>query len=935
MNFKKIAENLIAAKTESERQSLLKAVPQIDFSRLAFAVKEICYSFWTSEPIRARNSAAALQSLYKFSPQKEIEAYHEWISGIAEITRGNLMSAIKRLDDAAAVFVHLGQEHEAAQTQVAKLYALALLGHFDKAIETGNNALKIFVEHGDELAAGKIEKNIGNIFSRAELHSQAEKFYAAAHRRFVKLRNFEELAMVENGLAITYSALNDFKKAEKIYHQALERARQLGNFLTQAEIEASIGNLALFRGKLDEALKFLELSRRKYEILEMPHQTAIAELEIADIYLELNLIGEAFAIYEKLADQLHKLKMPGEEARARANFGRVAAISHKTKTARKQLKKAVRLYLSEKNQVGSALVKLNEAKLELDLKNYRKVLSLTNAAEIFLNQSENSRHRLPVRWLQAEARRNLGETAAARELFTRIFTDSIKREQPNTAQAAQISLGKIATQERNYKTAKKHFRRAIRLIEKARAPLAAEEFRMAFLADKLAPFENLAKIYLAENKLKQAFQTIEKARSRSLAESLGQTAQAINEDGQKTSGKLADELTVLREELNWFYSRLQRADETEIENFQAEAQKREKKIAALLRQIASTEKVRFGKRNVVDFGRLQNQIGKEKVLLEFVSFEGNLSAFVITDKKISFVADIAKESEIIALLESLRFQLGTLRYGAKTLESLMPELVKRALFYLQKLDDKLLAPLKVYLENRHLIIVPVGALHYVPFQALHDGTSYQIEVREIVYTPSATIWQLLASKPQQKLSNALLIGYADELIPLVGREIENLKRIFPESKSLTGDQATFAAFMENAPQFDILHMACHGQFRPENPLFSSLHLADGFITVRDICQQKLKASIVTLSACETGVHKIFAGDEILGLARGFLAAGAKSLILSLWKVNDEATSNLMKDFYTQLQTGQTVSAALRIAQRGFIKRGIHPYFWSPFVLIGK
>ncbi len=86
---------------------------------------------------------------------------------------------------------------------------------------------------------------------------------------------------------------------------------------------------------------------------------------------------------------------------------------------------------------------------------------------------------------------------------------------------------------------------------------------------------------------------------------------------------------------------------------------------------------------------------------------------------------------------------------------------------------------------------------------------------------------------------------------------------------------------------------------------------------------------MTLSACETGLNKIFAGDEILGLARGFLAAGANSLVLSLWTVSDEATTELMKIFYENLQRGATVSASLRFAQSNFIKLCSHPYFWSP------
>jgi CHAT domain-containing protein len=179
------------------------------------------------------------------------------------------------------------------------------------------------------------------------------------------------------------------------------------------------------------------------------------------------------------------------------------------------------------------------------------------------------------------------------------------------------------------------------------------------------------------------------------------------------------------------------------------------------------------------------------------------------------------------------------------------------------------------------------------------------------------------------------MGFADEAIPQAAREINTLKKILPRHLSLTGKNATFTAYIKNAPRFDLLHLACHGQFRPENPLFSSLHLADGWITVRDICAQRLLAGLVVLSACETGMNKIFAGDEILGLARGFLSAGASSLVLSLWTVSDEATSRLMKCFYENLQLGHEVAASLRIAQIEFVGRGEHPYLWSPFAVIGR
>jgi CHAT domain-containing protein len=936
MNRQNLAKKLVSAKSEKERKTLLQNNVKIADENLALELKEICYAAWTNEPTKAQKTARAIKSLYKFNTNNEIKAYSFWISGIAELTRGKLEFTIKNLDDSAKIFKQIGNEHEAANTQVAKLYALALIGKYDEAIKCGENALKIFEKYGDELAAGKIEMNLSNIVSRREFHKQAEKYCLSARDRFAKIDEKDWLTMAENSLANTYAELNDFVKAEKFYETALKGAKESKMFVTEAEIEASMGNLATFRGKFDRALNFLESSRQKYENLKMPHQTAIAELEIADIYLELNLSEEAFSIYEKTTEKLQKLKMQGEEARARANFGKAAILLDEKNKARNELKKSARLFLAEKNKVGAAAVKLNEAKLELNLGNFQKVLNLVAESEKLLEKSENLRHKLTAKWLKGEALRNVGKFKESEISLSQTFKDALKQEQQNIAQITLNSLGNLALQKGDQDQAKKYFEKAIGLIEKLRAPLPAEEFRMAFLANKLAPFENLAKIHLAENDLEKAFFYIEKARSRSLLESLDKDFHL--EDRTKNSSKLFEKLTNWREELNWFYSRLDRAEDAEIKSLQENIRMREKQVSDVMRQIESTKRAKFSKAKLSEKNSLkdlQKQIGKQKVLIEFIKLDGNLSAFIISEGGIDYIENLAKESEILELLEGLQFQFGALRFGTKHLEKFMPELKKRADFYLEKLFEKLIKPIQRFLEKQNLVIIPVGALHYVPFHALFDGVSYLIESREVVYSPSATVWQKLNRKKSEKLKNALLFGFADEKIPLVNDEIEALKKIFDTSESFIGKEANFTNYTKNAPDFDILHLACHGQFRPENPLFSSLHLADGFVTVRDICSQKLIAELVVLSACETGLNKIFAGDEILGLARGFLTAGAGSLILSLWTVNDEATTELMKDFYAELQRGKTISASLRKVQQKFIEKGKHPYFWSPFVIIGK
>ena len=159
------------------------------------------------------------------------------------------------------------------------------------------------------------------------------------------------------------------------------------------------------------------------------------------------------------------------------------------------------------------------------------------------------------------------------------------------------------------------------------------------------------------------------------------------------------------------------------------------------------------------------------------------------------------------------------------------------------------------------------------------------------------------------------------------------------------DQATQAEFRRIVPECHTLHLAAHGDFRFDNPLFSGLILADGWLTTMDIFNLRLKASLVTLSACQTGRNVIGGGDELLGLMRAFLGAGAASVVLTLWAVEDHSTAQLMEIFYKKLTDGYSKGAALREAQLQFIRADdnasieeagnyTHPYFWAPFFLVG-
>ncbi len=133
----------------------------------------------------------------------------------------------------------------------------------------------------------------------------------------------------------------------------------------------------------------------------------------------------------------------------------------------------------------------------------------------------------------------------------------------------------------------------------------------------------------------------------------------------------------------------------------------------------------------------------------------------------------------------------------------------------------------------------------------------------------------------------------------------------------------------------LIHIASHASFRPDNPMFSSIQLHDSSLNFFDIYNLRMSASLVTLSGCGTGLSSVVAGDELLGLVRGFLYAGATSVVVSLWDVNDRTTADLMKWFYGNLAKGESKSSSLRLAMLRLREEHPHPYYWAPFLLMGN
>ncbi|HQU86806.1 MAG TPA: hypothetical protein PKY59_26975, partial [Pyrinomonadaceae bacterium] len=323
------AQKLITANKE-ERRKLLKENLEICDEEFAKALQQICYEVWTSEPQKVSAIVAVLREASALTGDKLIAAYAEWTEAIENLVGGNLEKCVEFLDESEKSFQNLDKNHEAATTQTSKLYALALLGRYDEAIECGLRARDVFLAHGDIYSAGKIENNIGNLYWRRDFYRESEPFLESARARFLQIDDQRQLAMVENCQAFVKALQNKFHEAEEIYRSALNRAKTNYLTVTEAEIETGMSNLYLFQGRLDAALKYMESSRQKYDFLKIPQQTALCELEIADIYLELNLLPEAVEFYEKTDAKFAELGMQAELARSLQNHAKALFLLGET-----------------------------------------------------------------------------------------------------------------------------------------------------------------------------------------------------------------------------------------------------------------------------------------------------------------------------------------------------------------------------------------------------------------------------------------------------------------------------------------------------------------------------------------------------------------------------------------------------------------------------
>jgi CHAT domain-containing protein len=331
--------------------------------------------------------------------------------------------------------------------------------------------------------------------------------------------------------------------------------------------------------------------------------------------------------------------------------------------------------------------------------------------------------------------------------------------------------------------------------------------------------------------------------------------------------------------------------------------------------------------NPAQLAEIQRLLDTDTTLVEYFVTDTRTLALVITRDTLTPVTlNVSKQS----LQEAIqRFY----EYDFATLSSQHPQ-------SLTQLHQWLIAPLQPHISTPKVSLVPHNLLHYLPFAALSDGKDYLIDNYTLFNLPSASMLRFLQDKRKLESGELMALGNPTLDLPFAKQEVETISNLYA-TQPLLGRQATERAIWSQANQSGILHLATHGEYNPQSPLFSTLSLVpdnsyDGRLEVHEIYQLDLReaTNLVVLSACQTQVGQLSKGDELIGLNRAFLYAGTPSVIATLWNVDDPATGFLMERFYTYLRQGKSKAEALQQAQKDTRVEYPHPYYWAAFVLTG-
>ena len=519
--------------------------------------------------------------------------------------------------------------------------------------------------------------------------------------------------------------------------------------------------------------------------------------------------------------------------------------------------------------------------------------------------------------IYAESLARTGQTEEARGVLDMILALPEVQEMGSLYWATLYERAGIALHDGQRNEAVSLLGRSADAIERTRSTIALEAAKIGFVGDKQAVYGKLVELYAQSGDWEHAFQMAERAKARALVDLLAQQQHIASPTGadERVRQLLASATTT--------DNSLALPIETDVSRNLSSIQVSRADLVQAAPEAASLVSVQQ-----VPITQIAAHLAPEETLVDYFLVGEDLYAFLLDKNGVRGIklSGRALDKEVRAFRSAIE------RRDADATEK------GRSLY------ERLIRPLQPELRTEKLVISPHGALHYVPFGALSDGEEYLLDRYSVRLIPSAAALVYIKTDRPQKVGRVLALGnpdLGDPRLDLPNAQVEavNVAAMFPASKALVRADATKTAVKNLAGGFAILHFATHGSFNADTPMSSGLYLAkgeetDGVLTVADLYGLRLDSELVTLSACQTGLGKVANGDDVIGLTRGFLYAGARSIVASLWQVNDAATEQLMLSFYHKLQD-HPAREALRLAQIETRQSYPDPVLWGAFQIVGS
>ncbi len=868
---------------------------------------------------------------------------------------GDYAKALLLYDEAVSIHQEQGDPLGEATVYLSSMWALAVLGRYEEAIRKGEWAKKVAEEAGEILLSAKLDTNLALVYFRIGDYNRALVLTNQA-RALYQLKGEEGavyLPALENVRQIILCYMGRFQEAIVAGKLSIELAEKLGLLIVKVRAMHNLGITYFQQGEFNQALTLFDQAKEFHEKNQQKHEAALCDLSAMGCLWDLRRFGEVFDKFDEIYPVFHQLEMRHEEAQAILYKAYALTEIGKFEEAILALQDARSLYELEGNRSRIARCDLGIATLF-----YKKGEFLESSFRAKKNAEEFTQLGLPPfmveAWLLlAKIAYSQGDFTECVQLLNNLQTVAEENDWHWILYPAYQLLGEVAQSQHQIDEAFRYFEKAITELEQLRGNIMVEH-RSDFLEDKNVVYEKMVRLCLEIDQPLKGFFYAERAKSRALIDMLAYHPDVSIRARDPKDVELVDKIEQLRSQreqsLRYGMSlvRDKQSDvKAEVIKLQTEVQASEKKIVGLWHQLLV--------RNA-DYARdasiwevqteeaIHDLIPENSVLVEYFLVENQWIAFIIgkhsgNNEFVHRVPLDVTTHQIENLLQHFRVNRSlTMRSTLASIE----QLIQNAQGILHQLYQSLFLPLEAWLSDfSNVIIVPHGVLHYLPFHALFDGERYLIEKVPVSYLPAASLLRY-TRQVSNKNTDFLIMGHSFRgQLPLAVEEAKHVARLLG-THAICEEEARIFTLHQKISSARLLHLACHGDFRKDTPLFSGLALDDGSLTTLDIFNLKLNTSLITLSACQTGRSVIGGGDELQGLMRAFLYAGATSLLLTHWPVSDRSTLTFMELFYQAIKNGETKGRALKEVQCAFISKDSridnryrHPYFWAPFFLVGN